>query len=81
MTDKVAKLLAKVSKKDLIKINSALKKINALDFEGLDIKTFKGQSNVYRVRVGNYRIIFRVDIKNVLILKVDRRSEDTYREF
>jgi mRNA interferase RelE/StbE len=37
--------------------------------------------NIYRLRVGDYRVIYKVfdDDSAVLIGKVDRRSEDTYR--
>ena len=39
--------------------------------------------NIYRVRVGHYRIIYQIDDNQKLIKvgKVDRRREDTYRDF
>ena len=39
------------------------------------------QSDVYRIRVGNYRVIYKVyeDDKLILIGRVVRRSEHTYK--
>ncbi len=40
------------------------------------------QKDVYRIRVGDYRIIYKVfdDEKLVLIGRIVRRGEDTYRD-
>ena len=45
------------------------------------VKKIKGREHSYRVRVGTYRIIYEVydDDKLVIILRVIRRSETTYR--
>ncbi|HFE67358.1 MAG TPA: type II toxin-antitoxin system RelE/ParE family toxin [Chloroflexi bacterium] len=39
-------------------------------------------ANVYRIRVGNYRIIYKVfeDEKLIIIGRIARRSEDTYKQ-
>ncbi len=38
--------------------------------------------NIYRIRIGNYRVIYMVEEKNktVDVGKVDRRRERTYKE-
>ena len=40
-----------------------------------------GYENIRRKRVGNYRVLYTIDKKNkeVLIIKVERRSETTYK--
>lgn len=81
MPDKITKLLTKLSKQDLKRINKTLELINKLELDGLDMKSLKGQSGVYRVRVGNYRIIFIIDqSRKASILSIDRRNEGTYRD-
>ncbi len=81
MTDKVAKLLSKLSKSDLKRISKTVGQINKLQLEGLDIKALKGQSGIYRVRVGNYRIIFSIkQTQKANILTIDRRNEKTYKD-
>jgi len=41
----------------------------------------RGQESAWRIRIGSYRVIFDIDDDHrlVVILKVDRRSETTYR--
>ncbi len=81
MTDKVTKLLAKLSPKDLKRISKTVQQIAKLQLEGLDIKALRGQTGVYRVRVGNYRIIFSINrSKKADILTIDRRNEKTYKD-
>ncbi len=50
-----------------------LNAINRLPYSG-DIKVLVGKDNMLRLRVGDYRIIFRVDfdIGVIEILKIDR---------
>ncbi len=45
------------------------------------VQQVRGRDRVYRVRVGNYRVIYEVDDKEniVLISRVLRRNEATYR--
>lgn len=45
------------------------------------VRKIKGANKAYRIRVGNYRVVYDVyDSDNlVLILQVARRSETTYR--
>ena len=46
------------------------------------VRKIKGTEKAYRIRVGNYRVVYYVyDGDNlVLILQVARRSETTYRQ-
>ncbi len=81
MPDKITKLLSKLSKSDLKRINKVIEQIAKLQLDGLDIKALKGQSGVYRIRVGNYRIIFSINqAKETNILSIGRRSEKTYKD-
>lgn len=81
MADKIAKLLAKLPPKQLIAIKLAVAQILSGDYRGLDIKMIKGQRDVFRVRVGNYRIIFKVIDKQQRIIAIDRQNERTYKDF
>lgn len=48
---------------------------------GLDVKKLQGRNDIYRVRKGMFRIIFR-KIPNVenAIIAVERRSDTTYND-
>ena len=41
----------------------------------------KGAENLYRVRVGDYRVLYRIfdEQSLIVLLQVVRRSESTYR--
>jgi mRNA-degrading endonuclease RelE of RelBE toxin-antitoxin system len=81
MTDKVSKLLSRLSQKDLKRIVNTVEKISTLELEGLDIKTLKGQTGIYRVRVGSFRIIFNISqAKKPNIVSISRRNEKTYKD-
>lgn len=45
------------------------------------VRKIKGAERAYRIRVGNYRVIYEIyDTENlILILRVLRRTETTYR--
>jgi mRNA interferase RelE/StbE len=81
MTDKISKLLSKLSKKDLNRIVDTIEKIAKLELEGLDVKSLKGQTGIFRVRIGSFRIVFNIDHnKKPNILSISRRNEKTYKD-
>lgn len=57
---------------------AALDLIENKKIDNLDIKKLSGFKKLYRVRVGDFRIIFlQATLKNVII-KIDNRDEQTY---
>lgn len=78
--DKISKALKKFTEKERNQIKQILQKINSGDFKNLDIKKLKGRDDIFRVRYGKIRIIYRVDAdKNIFILMIERRNDNTYR--
>lgn len=49
------------------------------DSEGLDIKQLKGHTDLFRVRKGHLRIVYRKTTTEFLIVRIDRRNEKTYK--
>lgn len=51
-----------------------------LDFRKVPhVKPLTGKKNMYRVRVGNYRIIFSVqEENNVEVIRISKRDDRTY---
>jgi len=45
------------------------------------VKKIKGAERSYRIRVGDWRVLYIVDddAKLIILFKVDRRDEQTYR--
>jgi len=70
---KAIKELNKISKPNVIRI---LNKIEALE-KGLtgDIKQLTNYSPEYRLRVGNYRVLFEVEGQKIIIYHIKHRKE------
>ncbi len=81
MADKIAKLLRKLPPKQLRLLLPVVRQITSNDLGELDVKPLKGRTGLYRVRVGNYRIIFRAQKGSVPeLIAIAKRDERTYRD-
>ena len=78
--DEIEKLLHKTKKKDRERLLTAMNALRRGEIKGLNIKKLSG-SSLYRVRIGDFRIIFSIDArkKTVLIESVRIRNEKTYK--
>lgn len=79
--NQIEKLLIKIPKKDRIKIAEALKLLYLKKLGTLDRKKLKGYSAIYRIRVGNYRIIYFDDGQEIILKAIRKRDESTYSDF
>ena len=79
MVDKIQKALNKLSAKERKKIKKVLQDVSKGNLTTYNIKKLKGRKDIYRIRAGNIRIIFRVDSDHdTYLLAVERRSDTTY---
>lgn len=73
--------MAKIPKRDLNRIEN---KLEALSKEPRpdDMKKIQGDDNLYRIRSGNYRILYRIfdETIQILIIDIDHRK-DIYKDF
>jgi mRNA interferase RelE/StbE len=72
------KLLSRFDEEERKIIEILIKKIVSLNWKNLDIKKLKGYEDVFRVRKGKIRIIFSKNKKEINIISIERRCEDTY---
>lgn len=75
----VKKILGRIPKDDARRIGSVLKELVVNPYAG-DIEKMEGESDVWRRRVGSYRIFYEV-YKNkrvVYVFKLERRTSNTY---
>jgi mRNA-degrading endonuclease RelE of RelBE toxin-antitoxin system len=80
--DKINKSLQKLNGKERKRIKETLEQLKNKNFKGLQTKKLKGQYDVFRVRKGGIRIIYRVsEVGEMFILAIERRSEKTYKGF
>ncbi|MEK7086645.1 MAG: type II toxin-antitoxin system RelE/ParE family toxin [Patescibacteria group bacterium] len=73
------KILSKFSKGERKIIEGLIETISSLNWNKLDVKKLKGHQDIFRVRKGDIRIIYRMDNKKIFILAIERRSEKTYK--
>jgi mRNA interferase RelE/StbE len=76
---KAIKKVKRFPKKDIQKIYGAISSTAINPFHG-DIQKMAGEKNVWRRRVGSYRIFYEFfpSEKIILVFKVKRRSSHTY---
>ncbi|MFH1291710.1 MAG: type II toxin-antitoxin system RelE/ParE family toxin [bacterium] len=79
MVDKIQKVLDKLVVKEKNKIKQIILDLKNNRLNGYDIKKLKGRDDIYRIRKGKMRIIYRMD-KNeeIYLLTVERRSDTIY---
>ncbi|HET9174231.1 MAG TPA: hypothetical protein VFN56_03025 [Candidatus Saccharimonadales bacterium] len=81
MTDKISKELAKFTNNDRQQIKKILLQLKTNNMVGLQVTKLKGHRDIYRLRKGRLRIIYRQQSEGIKILVIERRSEKTYRDF
>lgn len=81
MTDRIEKFLTKLNKKESETYRDIVKAILSNNFDMYDVKKMSGYSNIFRIRKGRLRIIFKKDNEGNEILHVGNRDENTYRNY
>ncbi len=77
--DKIEKFLLRLSEKERVAVRALLGQLSRGEHAGLNLKKLKGRDDIFRVRKGDIRIIYRMVDKNIFILAIERKSEKTYR--
>lgn len=77
--DKISKAINKLNGKERQTVKKILLSMRNGELAGLDLKKLKGRDDIYRVRKGKIRIVYRTG-KNgeIFILTIERRSDNTY---
>ena len=78
--DRITKAIRLLSPKEKKKFKSILQKINRGDVASLDLMKLKGYDTVYRVRMGDFRIIYSSDHRGIHLIGLYRRNDTTYNE-
>ena len=79
--DAVEKAFRRLSQNEQKYIKGILLKLLRGDWKELDIKKLKSREDIFRVRKGNFRIIYRRKNGSIFILAIERRNEKTYKRF
>lgn len=77
----IEKQLRKIPGKYRERVFAAIERLMARDFSVLDRKQLRGHENIFRIRIGNYRIIYFDDGEKIILKAIRRRNESTYHDF
>jgi mRNA-degrading endonuclease RelE of RelBE toxin-antitoxin system len=80
VADKIKKLLAKLTPQEREIIKLLILRIKLDDTLGLDIKQLRGHSDLFRARKTRLRVVYRRTNDDILIVRIDRRNEKTYKD-
>ena len=76
MTDKIQKFIDKLDSKTKARIISILESILESPFSIPNLKKLRGKKNLYRIRIGKIRIIFKISSnKKPEIVDIDFRGD------
>ncbi len=77
--NKIEKFLRKLSPVERKAVLLIVKQL-ILDFRKLpNVKKLSGFSNLYRIRVSNYRIIFQVENETATVIRIVKRDDSSYK--
>ena len=79
MVNKIDKALGRLTAKERASIERILSDIENGDVLQYDLKKLKGYDNVFRIRQGSMRVIYRrAPNGELILLAVNRRNDTTY---
>ena len=75
----IFKILKKIPRKDAQRILFAIENLSLNPYSG-DIQKMKGEKNVWRRRIGSYRIFYEIisQLKIINVFWLERRTSKTY---
>lgn len=79
--DKLTKYLKRLARNDLRTVELTIDLLVRGKLKNLNIKKLRGHKDVYRVRVGSTRIIYREQNGKIKLLDISKRDESTYRKY
>lgn len=82
MVDRIRKVLRRLSPRERKQLTDTIRLILQNNLVGMDIKKLAARDDIYRVRKGDFRIIFcKITEGENRIIAIERRSDTTYNEF
>jgi mRNA-degrading endonuclease RelE of RelBE toxin-antitoxin system len=76
--DTIQKALKKLTAKERERVKEILVRLASGKTQGMDIKKLQGRDDIFRVRKGDIRIVYRKQGTMIFVLLIERRSEKTY---
>lgn len=77
--DKIAKLLKQLSKKERAAFLLLIQQVQTDYTKVVGLRKLAGHKDLYRARIGQYRLIFRISSEKIELIRISRRDENTYK--
>lgn len=78
--DRIEKEIRKLSERERGWVKEILKLLRRDKTASLDVKKLKGREDIFRIRKGDIRIIYRLTSrKEIFVLSIEKRKERTYK--
>ena len=81
MADAIKKFLTQVTAKEAVLLLVIAEQIREGKIQNLEAKKLIRTKNVFRVKRGMFRIIYKQTKTGCVVIDITRRSEKTYRDF
>ena len=78
--DRIHKALKKLNAKEQKLFKQLLLRVEAQNLKNLDVKKLKGRKDIFRIRKGSLRIIYKKHKDTIFILTLERRTGTTYKK-
>lgn len=73
------KYLKRLRKGEQLKLLASIHLIQLGRIEGFDMKKLVNHENLYRIRIGKFRIIYKKEGDSNKIIDLDERNDNTYK--
>ena len=77
--DRIDKALVKLSTKEKEWVKEILAQLSRKETDNLNIKKLKGREDIFRVRKGDIRVIYRTEKEKLFLLAIERKNDNTYK--
>ena len=77
--DKILKFLRRRDNKERLLLITTITLIVNKKTKKLDVKKLKGIRGIFRVRIGDFRILYKKSKPKNIIIKIDKRDDQTYK--
>lgn len=79
--DKISKVIKKLSTKDAELVSKMIDRLISGDIKELNVKRLKGFDDIFRIKKGKIRIIFKKERNDIKIVSISKRNEKTYKDY
>ena len=76
--DAIVKALKKLGAGERERVREVLEKLGSGKTQGMDVRKLRGRDDIFRIRKGDIRIVYRKQKGSISVLLIERRSEKTY---